>query len=364
MSTVNAPKFLRPALQTNQFMRNGGFYPDARAQTFMNEETNRICLWRTKEVATFSVPIASIPALASTSRPRWRFVIHSSPFARFLWLRCVSAQVAIGSGTGPAGGDPFVKLLVQTVVPATVGTAEFHYGANPTAGATIDTPAFFGEGLIPLNDGTNFVAIPADTDLYCTISDEGSRAVCCTVYETALEPTTLNGYLESGVVAGAPIYDEDRGDMATILRTAWKRGAAHLANWSTDTDATAPTNATSTNKHIIDGSAPPVTAAKPGWTIDLTNRSTVRRAASGVPCIMQVFAKHSVGGATAGVVMLLDSGGGVITSVAGFGTVAGWKSSGAFFMPATVAKYDLFFNNNSIAGTITPYAVSLYQYEA
>jgi hypothetical protein len=131
VSNVNVPQYLRAALQTRKLIRNGA-YPDMAAQSWFDDETNRIVAYRTKS-CSFSTAITRIPALSATSRPRWRGVIHTSSFAKYLWVKFVLAQVPLGAGGGSATGDPYGLLTVKDVGGTTLGTAEAHFGANPAA---------------------------------------------------------------------------------------------------------------------------------------------------------------------------------------------------------------------------------------
>jgi hypothetical protein len=361
VSNVNVPKYLRSALQTRKLIRNGA-YPDVAVQSWYDDETNRIVAYRLKS-ASFSTSIPSIPTLTSTSRPRWRGVIHTSTFCQYLWVKMVLAQTNLGSGAGGASGDPYGLLTVKDVGGSTIGTAEAHYGANPAATVN-DFPANFGTFVMPLQSGGAPAAIAPDTDYYLTFTDEqAARMVSACVYEIAMPTDTANGYLASGAVVGAPIFDSDRQGVITTLRKAWQKGAAGLWWLSSDTDGTAPTNATNTLKNFCDTSlsSPPATA-HPGVTLDLSSRSHLSIVSLGVPCAFFAFGKHSVGGAGAGRVLLLNSGGTSMGGVNGFGTTAGWLST-TFWLPATSDRYFVYFANNGVAGTQTTYAVSLIQFE-
>lgn len=361
MSTVLVPQYLRVALQTNKFLRNGSFYPDASVHSYLVDETNRISAYRVKTLASFSCPISAIPAMSATARTRWRAYVHTSPFAKYIYARFVIAQSpqlnGAGGFIGHASADPYAQLLVEQTNGTDVGTAVRHYGAIYTDTAN-DTPGGFDLSKRKLD-----ATVSGDTDYLLTVSDEqGARIVACDVYEACADLDTSNGYLSSAAIVGdGPIFDAHVGSVASALRTHWKRGASSLFTWASNTDATAPVNATATYKNVIDTSITTVSAATHGWTLDLTNRSTVRRASSGVPAIMYAYCKTA---GASGNVVLKDSGGTILATCNTTSGTAAWISSGAFYLPATAAKYDVHLNMASGVGNTTAYAVSLLQYEA
>lgn len=356
MTTVNIPQYARKALKTSQWMRNN-LYVDAYVQSFLAEETNRICRWRTKAIS-FSTPIDAIPAVTGTSRSRWRAVYRATTFAKYLWIKFELARCNLGAGAGGATGDPFGKLLVQDSGGATVGTAEFHYGANP--GVTVsDVPSEWGTGYVAITSGGSIVSLTPGTDYYLTVSDEqGARVISACVYEESAAGDTANGYLDGGVAAGGPIYDEDRGDMVTMLRDAWKHNAAGIWYWASHTDATAPSRTTNTGANLIDQTVGFSAASHPGVTIDLANRSTIRRGT--VPCAWYVYAKQAAG--TGGTMKLVGISGGILATLTITSTTAQWYST-TVNLAASSDRWGLLVAGNNVNAT-TFYASSLFQYEA
>ena len=348
MTTVLIPRSAHKALQTNAYLRNG-LYPNAHATAPLMDDTNRILQFRCKEVAAFARPISGIGALVV-----WRAKYHSSTQVSQLWARLVIARYYNdGVPSEPYGSVKIYNAAVQ------IGYGDFTYGSSPAL--VTDTPAFFGVATIPIRTLAAYdtiLVVPVDTDLEIMVSGlDNGRLVACDIYEVTKAADTTNGYVSPGINGGAPIYDNHRGDIVPLLREAWKNNAGHLFNWSSHTDATAPTNAVGGSLNIIDGSSS-VSAASPGWTLDLTNRSTVRRAADGVPCIMHVYAKTT---GTTGSILLKNSAGTTLATCTTTSPTAAWLSSGAFFLPATVAKYDV--THTVTAGVTTTYAVSVMQWE-
>ena len=347
MTTVNFPAFARPPIDAMRFARNN-YFPEAGYITRLQEETNQIVGYRVKSWS-FAGPCGSIPATDPAQRTRWRCFLHTSSHHSYMWVRFVVASSGVTT-------NPFVRADFVRSGGSSDGSADFYFGNN--SAAVNDTPAYFGIGNVTTDGSGTLAELVADTDYELTLSDiQGARLVAACVYEIAKTPDTSNGYIEAGLQAGSPIYDAHRAAVVPALRTAWKRNGAPLITWSSNTDAAAPTNATATDKNIIDANTT-VSSATPGFTLDLTHRSTVRRASSGVPCVMRVYGLKSVNN---GLVKLKDSGGTTLATATVTSTTGSWVSSGAFYLPATQAKYDITHSNSS--GSVTTYAVSVMQYE-
>lgn len=353
--TIQINRTARRGLSTLKHFRNG-MYPASYPHGFLVEETNRLVSLRTKAVE-LGCAISLIPSLTSSSRTRWRAVYHSSTHAGYLWVRFEAAQVPLGTGAGPAGGDPYVKVLVEDSGGTDIGTAEFHYGANPGTSVS-DTPSYFGAGYMQIVD-TNGDAVQIDpqTDYYITVTDEGSRAIAVSIYEEALEPTEANGYVEPATAAGAPIFDGERA-IIPKLRDAWKRGAASLWHWSSNTDATAPTRTASTSRNWIDQTfSGSFGSGEPLVKLYLANKTTVRRTT--VPCKWFVNASRATSGTAT--VSLVGLNAGIVAVQNITSSSAAWVSA-TVNLPAAEDSYVLL-----IAGTgtnaITFYASSLLQYE-
>lgn len=362
MSSIIIPRAAALQLQPMIWTRNGKS-PDALFQQQLVSAANQCAHYRVKELARFVSPIADIPP-SMVSETRWRFACHTSPFAKYILVRMVLAPGFRDTGDDPPGG----ALVIRNGAGTVLGAAICRYGDGDTEGP--DTPAYFGSPIMPLISTTvgsigELVVVPPSTDLYGELTDiTYGRLVAATVYEFSLDPDTDNGYLPNGYSAGTPVFDEDRGDLVELARDLWKRQASPLWNWSANGDSNAPVTIDNTYRNLVDNSSTVVSAATPGATFVLNNRSRLGLTASGVPCIMKVYAKSGSG--SGGAVRLVDSAGVVKATCSTFGTTASWVSSGAFFLPATTAKYDLHFSHIGLALGVnfTAYAVSIYQYEA
>jgi hypothetical protein len=353
MSTVSSPQYEQPAIVTNRWVRNDK-HPDAAFQNDLAEQTNHLMAWHTKEVFSYDCPIASIPA-AGAGRDRWRFAWHSGPYARYLWMRVVMAP------GGEGGAPPGVSLTVTNGAGSTIGTAEHYSGMSVSA---TDTPAYFSIGHSPLQSSGAIVAITADTDYFGLVSDVATgRVQSISVYEVSLEPTAANGYIPA--VSGlGPIYDADRSAVATALRNMWKRGAAHLFNWSVDPQSAPRTTTSATEANLVDTAltgANAYGAAAPQWVLDVSNRTRV--AGTGVPIVVKVYASR---GTSDGTVYLVADSSDVIATVTITGAAA-WYSATATIDPTLFgdpANASVHLTFKSAGGTCSVYAVSVYQYQA
>ena len=356
---------LRKALQTSQVLRNGR-YPSAYTQTHLAECTNQIAKYAYKAVE-FHCPISVIPARngSDASRTRWRGVWHTSPFAKYLWVRFQMAQVGDNTGTS-ASQDPYGKVLIELSNGDDVGTASFHWGY--TTAAASDVPSNFGYGLLPLVDTNgNRVTITGDTDYYVTCSDEQSaRMIGVSIFEECHPADTANGYVETAVSTGGPIEDCDRGPTGTqlgvipILRTAWKRGAANLWHWASNIDSSAPGRITATSRNWIDQTVAFSDASHPSVKLDLTNRSTVRRTT--VPVKWFVNAVMSPAAGTDGLITLVGLSGGSVATITINSTTQAWYSTTANIV-AGEDQWALLLEGDGTNSCVL-YASSLIQYEA
>jgi len=112
-------------------------------------------------------------------------------------------------------------------------------------------------------------------------------------------------------------------------------------------------------KNLIDDTSTTVSAATPGAELDLRYRTTLTRAAWGVPVRFWVYAASSVANDT-GVVQILDSAGSAKLTIPITGTTARWYVTDGY-LPATDAKYDPHRGGNT-TGTLDVYAFTVLEY--
>lgn len=324
-----------------RYVRNG-LYPDAAFQNILADRANFAAAYRNRCVFTHGTPIADLPSHPAPSTvTRWRFSFHSSAHAKYLYVHFLVATI-----DKDPNGSCSVKLTLRQADGTTVGRAEHHYGSIT---ALPETPAFFSTATVPLNDNGTIVEIPADEPLFGTFEDiNGARLVGVAVWEVNAHP----GLPENHGVTG-PIHDEDRADIATVVRGLWTTQAAPLICWTSETDDDAPA-VEDAAVNVIDGSASFATSSA-GYTLDLRNRRRV--SSSTVPCVMYVYASaENVDGEVA----IINSSGDVATVEISAGSAA-WYST-TVHMPASLAKYDIQVRG-SLGNPVTVYAVSLYQHE-
>lgn len=358
MSALIISPLIGPALQINRWIRNGRPV-DAHLQNALANLANQTARWRTKQIfswhgamgSTTSGTDALIQSSGAGERERWRFAFHSGPYTkevRVTFLSCIQDGTLLSGGSG----DPYSRLRILTTGGSTVGDGTFHYGGGPNS---VDTPNNFatGEAIIPVSADTDYTAVISDFD--------GARIVSAVVYERSLDPDTSNGYASTGYAAGVNIYDTDRSDITTIAANMWKRGGAHLLNWSADNQASPSTISLTTDTNIVDGTSTSVSSSSPGYILDLT--SCNRLSQTTVPCVLKAYGKYVITPpVSGGVVKIKASDGSTVGTVTGFTSTASWQSA-VVNMPTGVDRYDLTFAAGSGTATFSLYAVSLYQLE-
>lgn len=349
-------QYAKPPVEPAQFARNGK-YPDASMQAELADLANRLALYRLKEVARFGAEnlysnVVPYPS-SDAERARWRFAFQASPYAA-----CIIAKAWVSQTIASSSDDPYVRLRIQTATPTTLGDAEFHFGSTE---ATTLAEQLALMAISQNSTGVAFVvnasgiAVPvANTAYFGTISDfNRARVLSISVYEGSfLTPAPF----AEGYAATTSIYDRDRQDLLVGARTMWKQQAAHLFNYSVGYDTSARTRSSATPVNILDNTSTVVSTATPGYTLDLRNKSTVRRGT--VPCAFKAYGSIPAG---SGSVVLKDSAGATVATVAINSATPGWFST-TCNLPATLAKYDLMYAGAGL-NTVSVLAASLYQYE-
>jgi hypothetical protein len=363
MSGVTVTKQAHPLIQVNQWVRNGKIVA-AELQSRIAETIGHAAYSRPKLVFHRAAPIsgaaggANIPSSTSGTRTRWRFAWRSGPYARYVYV-----QMEMAPQNSGAAGDPYGLLEVSDGTGTVIGKSEAHWGNSD--GTYTDVPRNFGGSIRQLVDPTTqdltVVEIEPDTDYWGVFYDVNyGRIVAAQVWEFSLGADTDNGYPVNAHAVGSPVLVSHRETPAQMARTLWKKGGAHLINWCADTDATAPTtsSAQAGYENVISGSSS-VSAASPGWTLDMRKRTTLSRAALGVPVVMKVTATSTAGNTAT--VRLVDSSGTTVLEQA-CDQAGEFNYVTAGYIPATLAKYDLHWGGTSDAFTL--YSVNVYEYDA
>lgn len=244
MTAILITKHARPRIQIAQWIRNGKPVV-AELQNRIAEQTALAANVRPKFLFHRAAAIAStggvslIPASEAGTRVRWRFAWRSGPYARRIRLQFEMAP----QNAGAAGSNPYGLFEMLDGAGTVVGQSKVYFGASD--GTLEDVPSSFGSiqatALEPDNEDNVLLTITPDTDYWGRFSDVNyARIVSVAVWEHSLEPNTDAGYPANTAGTGAPIFDEDRSDPVVMARTLWKKGGQQLINWCSETDATAP----------------------------------------------------------------------------------------------------------------------------
>lgn len=338
-------------IHSKRTARNG-LIPSASLETELANSMNFVSAIRGK-CLSWATPIADVPAGSGSTRTRWRFFTHTSPFLRRL-RAMVYMATADTTGGGGGGSNPSMSITVTNADESTTyGTATYSYGAF--LGTPVDTPERFGHGEIT-------IACPADTDVAIRVDDvNGGRVIAVAIQEEMLKLNSANGYIvPANVSIASPIYDARRQLLFETATAAWNRQAAHLCSWTVDDQSVPRLTAFNTSRNLIDNTSIAVSAATPGPTLDLRYCKT--RSSTTVPCMLAVWGAMSTGADT-GQVRIVDSSGSTIGSVLITSTTASWHTA-VIDMPAALDKVDPQFRciTGGLGDSFTVGAVSLYQY--
>lgn len=117
-------------------------------------------------------------------------------------------------------------------------------------------------------------------------------------------------------------------------------------------------------RNVVDDSSETVSAATPGWTVDLRNHTTHRLRSQGVPVRLKVCVNSTVGNDTGAIKLVDEAGATVLTCLvnnpaATTSQIGDWYWADGY-VPATLAKYDVHYGGNTL-GTLTPLSASLYE---
>lgn len=358
LAALPAAKTALQPIQWARYARNGK-RPDVAMINQLNELANQCVLYRTKEVFRATGKMTTEATILSSGgagdRARWRFAFHTGPYTHTLMVRaCMIPQ------DSSPGSNSYARLDIATSATGSpaVASATLEHGPAPWGTGTVST------GWTHYKWVTRYITVSPDTDYYGTFYDvDNGRLVAACVSEYASMTEHFDGYLPQNLAAQSHIVDVYREYLAAIVKNLHRRGGATVLNWSVD-DGTAPqTRAGGTSQNLIDNSSTTISAATPGFTLQMDYVNRVSQT-SGVPCVMKVYGSKD-GTQNDGEVYLKDSAGNTIASVTNvFTSTAQWHSSGVFNLPAATDKYDLQFARAGIVtGTLSVYAVSIYQYE-
>jgi hypothetical protein len=246
MSGVTVSQDARIAIQIAQWIRNGKPVV-AELQNKIAAQLGHLVMFRPRFVFHRSAPLsgaaggANIPGSVTGTRYRWRIPQwRSGPYAQFVYVQFYLAPQDTGDPT-----DPYAILEVMDGTGTVIGSANSHWGNSD--GTYTDVPINMGGGRSRLrdpSDGVTVIQIDPDTDYWGRFADINyGRLVSAAVWEYSLAPDTDNGYPSTSIGVSGPIFDAHRSDPVAMARTMWKKGGQQLISWCSDTDATAPTQA-------------------------------------------------------------------------------------------------------------------------
>lgn len=346
-----ASRVLTPPIPTQRWIRNSR-HPNAALESMKGEAANVAGMMRPKEVFR---SLQGLGAIGTTTR--WRHAWHSGPYTSFLCVRVLGLSVP---NTTTAASTRFD---ITDVAGNVLQTVSFVWGSN---GLAVDAWIISPETATQF---TKYLEINPDTDYYGVWTDTAGAAIqAACVSEVSSLTENFDGYIPQNFVATGPILGAYRRNLAEFTRAMWKRGGAHVLNWTVNDGTAGVTTTSSTPTNIFDGTGtvplwgPANSPSSPGYILDMTGKARRSQQTTGVPVVMTVFGSSS--GATGGRVYLKDSTGATVMSIIdawAAASPAGWRTV-AGFLPARCEKYDLQIATPS--GTFSLYAASIYEYEA
>lgn len=344
-----------PPIEYDRFCRNSK-HPSANLWNQIHEATNQAILYRTREV--FHAPGWVDDAggqISNGTRTRYRFQFRTGPYAHGLMMMAVMIPQTSGL-TGNAYST--ITLYSDATETTTAASVDFSHGANPGGSVTTSQGLPYIKTVkIPL------FGLTTNTDYYAKVEDvDEGRLLALSVYELASMTQNTEGYLSQNITAQTEIFDIYRENVATFQKALWKNTGGLALNFCVDVAASVVTNATNTSKNVVDGFTTAIDGSTPGFSIDLTNHERLAQT-SGIPVRMSVFCKTTDVGGSGRFYLKNSAGTAVITITNGIPTAAGgaWITTTGY-LPASADKYDLHFDNNG-AGTLSVWAVSIYEYE-
>ena len=341
------PKTARERVSPHRLGDNGASVSGA-GENLLATKINQALRYQRKEVFGYSSIYDSALASSATARVRWRSAFHSGVLATRLVIRAVMKPAdATTSG-------PYAVFAVADDAGRT-SSVQMDYGGQ----GTTTVPALEGYGFVRVT-----LDIRPDTNYTASFTDyDGAILVSACVHEESA--TNETGYIDSSDLM-RPVYSTTRQQMMESMDDLWALNASHVFNFTVDTDDNARfmTNS-STARNVIDDSSTTVTAATPGYTIDLRYKN--RRSKTTVPCVFRVCGYADTSGRPGAAYLLNSSGTALATVVIGHNASAApvWWSA-LVDLPATEAKYDIHFAGY---GTSSPsnrtyfYACSLYEFD-
>lgn len=336
MGSVNISPLLAPRIQAQAYARNGQVAP-AIALADVAAAVNQCAALCGKELFTAGGDIAHvISSQGAGPYTQLRGRIHTGPFCdKIRWYLTLARP---DHGTV---GASYAVMELQNTSGSALATGTAYWGRGTDTGLPDSWGTFAGD-----------VDAAADTDYLLEFKlYNDARIANVLVHELALAADTANGYIAPPTNL---MLDDVRGASRLALYNLYRRAGAVVLSWTG-----ALSNATNTDTNVVDGSSTTVTAATPGFTLDMSYKARQRDATAGVNCTIFVYGSLSTG--SGGAVRIKDSTGAILATVTGFSATPGWKTQ-TLALPATLAKYDL-TAAAAIASTISISAIAVLEHE-
>lgn len=207
-------------------------------------------IWHSPGLLSTTAAASAIPNSSGTTRRRWSFAWHTSPFASFVYIQMDMALQDNGTAT-----DPHSTFEVKDASGTAVGTAELHAGS--WGGIVSDAPAYITTGqkllAVPTHSGgIDFITLLPDTEYTGTFYDyDYARLQSACVWEVSLTPTTENGWVPNTTPPTSPVFQSDRADVISMARLLHKRCGTPVFHWCAETVALAPTQSAAVNGGVL-----------------------------------------------------------------------------------------------------------------
>lgn len=355
------PPLAPPPIPLRRWSRNGK-HPNAELANRINAAANAAALYRSKEVFGICAPLFSGNGSFYVNGDLWHFAFHTGPHTTALFAR-LAMNVPFASASNSYAS---VKIYSDASLSTLVASQDFEYGSAPGGGGS----PYVWQTLSAID---KFITgISADTDYYGVISSHNNAYVLAAsiVDCPSFTESGYGGYLATNYTTHTPILAIDRERPQTLMRDVWKRGGSKVLNWAV-TPGNAPagsdsngtyrsiTTTSTTYTNILDRSSTTISAATPGWTLDMRNKDRVSQT-SGVPCVMKCFGRNASGSQTN--VVLKNSSGATIATATSSDATNTWFSI-SFNMPAVLDKYDIQFNTGTAGNRSYLYAICIWEQE-
>ncbi len=338
---ITTPRAALPPIDVNRWARNGK-HPNAILESQLAQGGNAAAMFRGKEVFRAPGKFVTINSGGAGDRARWRWAFHTGPYAQAVYVVAVIGRPSTGTN------DCYARL--DLVTGGVTTSEQFHYGVNALGAGTTS--------MEMIHVVKKIVLVSPDVDYTATFFDVDNNIIqSCCIFELASLTQNFGGYLNENFATNGPITDANRQNLATVLRSLWRRACFPIFNWTVD-DGTAPVTLSSmTATNVLDQASTTQSPNTPGFTIDLRGRARLSQS-TGIPVKLYAYGRMAAG---TGTVSLVSSTGVAYGAMTGLTNVAGWTSTTAT-LPVVADKYDLMVATDGNICTLN--AVSMFEYEA